>query len=112
MDEKVVVDMKQYLFEAELNEQLGNSNIDTCQHLIKLAPSYLPAYELIRKEAISNNIAIEMDENDEDNDLVNAFNDAKVSDDDFKKKLDDSDQNNFEFKQFSRKIRKIKITAC
>lgn len=112
MDEKVVVDMKQYLFEAELNEQLGNSNIDTCQHLIKLAPSYLPAYELIRKEAISNNIAIEMDENDEDNDLVNAFNDAKVSDDDFKKKLDDSDQNNFEFKQFSREIRKIKITAC
>lgn len=110
--EKIVVDMKQYLFEAELNEQLGIPNTDTCQHLIKLAPGYLPAYEIIRLEAIANNVTIEMGEDEDENDLINAFNDATVSGDDFKKMLEKSDQNKSLFKQFSRKIRKIKIVAC
>lgn len=109
--EKIVVDMKQYLFEAELNEQLGIPNTDTCQHLIKLAPGYLPAYEIIRLEAIANNVTIEMGDDDE-NDLINVFNDATVSGDDFKKMLENLDQNDALFKQFSRKIRKIKSVAC
>lgn len=108
--ETVVVDMKQYLFEAELNEQLGNPNIDTCQHLIKLAPKYLPAYLMIRKEAIVNKMTIAMGE-DENNELVKAFNDTKVSDDDFMKMLEESGFESFMFRQFSQKIRNIKKTT-
>ena len=36
--DRIVVDKKQYLFESELNEQLGNPNVDTCLHLIKMVP--------------------------------------------------------------------------
>lgn len=108
--ETIVVDMKQYLFEAELNEQLGNPNIDTCQHLIKLAPKYLPAYLMIRKEAIVNKMTIAMGE-EENNELVKAFNDTKVSDDDFMKMLEESGFESFMFRQFSLKVRKIKKTC-
>ncbi len=111
-DESVVVDMKQYLFVAELNDQMSKPNISICKRLLKLVPGYLPAFSMIRKEALANGITIEKDDVEDENDLVNAFNDATVSDDDFKKMLEDSDQNTALFRQFSQKIRKIRSAAC
>lgn len=111
-DETDVVDMKQYLFEAELNARLGNSNLGTCQHLIKLAPKYTPTYLMVRKESLANNVTIEMDEDENENALVAAFNDATITNTDFKKMLDNSDKENSDFMVFSRKIRKIKMAAC
>ena len=111
-DESVVVDMKQYLFVAELNDQMSQPNISICMRLLKLVPGYLPAFSMIRKEALANGITIERDEAEDENDLVNAFNDATVSDDDFKKMLENSDRNTALFRQFSQKVRKIKIAAC
>ena len=67
---------------------------------------------MMRKEALANGITIERDEAEDENDLVNAFNDATVSDDDFKKMLENSDRNTALFRQFSQKVRKIKIAAC
>ncbi len=107
-DEKMAIDKKQYLFEAQLNQHLGNSNIDTCKHLIKLCPEYLPAYMILRKEALANNLLIEADEEEEENKWVEAFNDREVSDSDFEKQLQAIDKTNAEFKLFSRKVRKIK----
>jgi hypothetical protein len=43
-DDKIAIDKKQYLFEAELNVELGNPNIDNCKQLLKLCPEYIPAY--------------------------------------------------------------------
>lgn len=79
-DEGAVVDMKQYLFVAELNDQMSKPNISTCKRLLKLVPGYLSAISMIRKDAIANNITIEMGEDEDENDFINAFNDATVSD--------------------------------
>ena len=111
-EDKIAIDKKQYLFEAELNEQLGNSNIETCKHLIKLVPVYLTAYLLMRKEALENNIIIEMDEDDDENMLVSAFNDATVSKDDFEAMLNETEKASLTFRVFSRKVRKISLSAC
>ena len=110
-EDKIAIDKKQYLFEAELNEQLGNSNMETCKHLVKLAPAYLPAYLMMRKESLANNLAVEMDEDDEENRLVSAFNDATVSNDDFKAMLNEAEKGSLTFRVFSRKVRKINMSA-
>ena len=111
-DESVVVDMKQYLFVAELNDKMSKPNISTCKRLLKLVPGYLPAFSMIRKEAIANGITIEKDDAEDENVLVNAFNDATVTDGDFKNMLENSDRNTASFRHLSQKIRKIKIAAC
>ena len=86
-DEKMAIDKKQYLFEAQLNQKLGRSNLETCRHLVKLCPEYLPAYMMIRKEAFANDLHIEIDEEEEKNAFVLAFNDKAVSDSDFEKQI-------------------------
>lgn len=106
-DEKMDIDKKQYFFEAKLNQRLGNSIVEPCQHLIKLCPEYLPAYMMLRKEAHANNMFIETDE-EEKNAFVNAFNDVDVSESDFEKQLQEADKTQLEFKLFCRKARKIK----
>ena len=111
-DDRIVVDKKQYLFEAELNEQLGNPNVDTCLHLIKMVPKYLPAYRIIRKVAMANNVTIEVKEDEEENKLVVAFNDMAMSEADFITILKDSVKEDSVFKSFSSKIRKINLSAC
>lgn len=111
-EDKIAIDKKQYLFEAELNEQLGNPNIETCKHLVKLAPTYFPAYLMMRKEALENNIIIEMNEDDDENMLVSAFNDSTVSKDDFEALLNETEKANLTFRVFSRKVRKINSSDC
>ena len=111
-EDKIFIDKKQYLFELELNIQLAHPNIETCKHLVKLVPSYIPAYLLMRKEALANNLIIEMDEDDEENLLVSAFNDATISNDDFETMLNETERASLTFRVFSRKIRKIKLSAC
>jgi len=111
-EDKIFIDKKQYLFEAELNIQLANPNIETCRHLVKLVPSYLPAYFLMRKEVLANNLTIEMDKDDEENVLVSAFNDATVSNDDFEAILNETEKASLTFRVFSRKVRKINFSAC
>lgn len=111
-EDKIFVDKKQYLFEAELNIQLANPNIETCRHLVKLVPSYLPAYFLMRKEVLANNLTIEMDKDDEENVLVSAFNDTTVSNDDFEAILNETEKASLTFRVFSRKVRKINFSAC
>ena len=109
-DEKIAIDKKQYLFEALLNLKLGYSNIETCCHLVKLCPEYLPAYMMIRKEALASNLHVEMDEEEEKNAIVVAFNDKTVSDSDFEKILNEADKNSTEFQIFSRRVRRINTT--
>ena len=106
-DESVVVDMKQYLFVAELNDQMSKPNISICNRLLKLVPGYLPAFLMIRKEAIANNITIEKDKEEEDSNLVDAFNDKNMSNDGFQRMLEETDKKSPWFRQFVQKIRKL-----
>jgi len=111
-EDKIAIDKKHYLFEAELNEQLGNPNFDACKHLLKFAPDYLPAYLMMRKEAIENNLTIKMNEDEEENTLVSAFNDTSVSTNDFEAMLNETGKISQTFKVFSREVQKIKMSAC
>ena len=108
-DDKIVVDKKQYLFEAELNAQLGISNIDTCKQLLKICPEYVPAYMMLRREALELGLIIEQvyEDEDEEKTLITAFNDTTVSDDDFKALLEKSDKTSPLFKHFSSNAKKI-----
>jgi len=106
-DDKIAIDKKQYLFEAELNAELGNPNIDTCKQLLKLCPEYIPAYIMLRREVIKEEIVIEQDEEDEENPLISAFNDTTVSNDDFKEMLEESDMTSPTFKQLAIKTKNI-----
>lgn len=108
-DEKMAFDKKQHLFEAQLNQKLGRSNLETCRHLVKLCPEYLPAYMMIRKEAVTNNLHIKIDK-EEENAFVVAFNDKAVSDSDFEKRLKEADKTSAGFKLFSRKTGRINKT--
>jgi hypothetical protein len=107
--DKVAIDKKQYLFEAELNEKLGSTNLDTCKQLLKLCPEYLPAYVMIRKEALLEGLALEVIEGEDENALISAFNNEAVSDDDFKKMLYEADKTSVTFKLFASRARKIKM---
>ena len=107
--DRIVVDKKQYLFEAELNAQLGISNLDTCKQLLKICPEYIPAYMMLRREAMELGLVIEQvyEDEDEENALITAFNDTTVSDDDFKALLEKSDKTSPLFKHFSSNAKKI-----
>ncbi len=37
-DEKVAIDKKEYLFEAQLNKALGRPNFKTCRRLLRMCP--------------------------------------------------------------------------
>jgi len=81
-----IIDQKQYLFEAKLNEKLGNSNVDICKKLIKICPACLDAYAIMRREAMKDGKVIK-----DDGRLFNAFNNTSISDEDFIQKLTKAD---------------------
>ena len=95
-----VKDQKQYLFEAKVNEKLGQSNVDLCKKLLKLCPVCFGAYAMMRREAIKNGRIIE-----ESGRLYNAFNDASISDDDFIEQLAQADSR--ELAKFNKKVCRI-----
>ena len=102
-EDKKAVDKKQYLFEAKLNQQIGNSNIAICKQLIKICPECLRAYEMMRKSGkMISNI-----KEGEDNKLILAFNDASVSDDSFNSMLEKADLESKEFLRFKRLVCRI-----
>lgn len=102
-EDKKAVDKKQYLFEAKLNQQIGNSNIAICKQLIKICPECLRAYEMMRKSGkIIPNIKKE-----EGNEFVLTFNDASVSDDSFNSMLKNADLESKDFLRFKRLVCRI-----
>lgn len=108
-EEKVEIDKKQYLFEARTKQALGKSTIEACRHLVKLCPKYIPAYVMIREEAMANDCQIVMDDDETENVLVDAFNNKELGSADFEKTMEEADKTNATFRVFSKKIRKIEI---
>lgn len=95
-----IIDQKQYLFEAKLNEKLGNSNVEICKKLIKLCPECIDAYAIMRREAQKDGKQI-----DADGQLYNAFNDSSITDEDFIKELTEADSD--ELSKLSRKVNNL-----
>ena len=111
-DDPKATDMKQYLFEMRLNLKMDLPVLEEGKRLIKLCPQYVSAYVMIRTDARKSGLTIEVNEEEEENTLISAFNDESVSDNDFEKMLADVDKTSVNFKLFSRKVRKIEIEDC
>ena len=108
-EEKKAIDKKLLLFEARINERVGNSNISICKQLIDICPECVDAYCLLRKDALKNGKAIMVSEDEENVSLFMAFNRTNVSEDDFRKQLVKADVYGKEFSKLRRKINKITV---
>ena len=106
-DDPKAKDMKQYLFEMKLNLKMDLPILDEGKRLIKLCPHYLPAYVMMRADALKNGLSIVVNEKEKETPLVSAFNDESVTDSEFEKMLADVDKTGVAFKLFSIKVRKI-----
>lgn len=106
-DVKKCIDKKQLLLEAKINTQIGNSNMSICKTLIKICPECLTAYVMLRREALKNGKAlatVENSENDENEQLVVAFNDKEVPHEEFEQLLAEAEKDG---KVFARLVRRI-----
>ena len=103
-EDKKAIDMKQLLFEAKINERIGNPNADICKKLIKLCPDYTPAFTMLRKEALKNRQNVEYEGNEIVSNLIQLFYDANIQNDCFEKTLNETDKNSREFNIFRKKV--------
>ena len=88
-EEKKAIDRKMILFEAKVNERIGNSVIPFCKRLISLCPEYLKTYVMMREELQKASKDIEFDNDKEHTDLLEAFTNKSISHMDFLKMLKD-----------------------
>ena len=106
-EEKKAIDKKLLLFEARVNERIGNTNISICKQLINICSECIDAYCILRKEVINNGKLLEVSEDEENASLVLAFNDVSVSDDNFRKLLVKAENSGKEYSKLRKRIIKI-----
>lgn len=106
-EEKKAIDKKLLLFEARINEKIGNPNMAVCQQLIKICPESKDAYALLRKEAQRTGALIDVKEGEENASLVLAFNNPSVTDEKFSKLLSHTDHTSREFIKLKSGIKAI-----
>lgn len=109
-DDKKGIDKKQLLLEAKINMQIGNPNMPICKKLIKICPECLTAYVMLRAEALRNGKALETvedSESDENEQLVVAFNDTEVPDNEFEQLLAEAEKDGKAFARLSRRIGRL-----
>lgn len=105
-EEKKAIDKKLLLFEARVNERIGNSVIPFAKQLISLCPEFLPSYAMIRKEVEVSGIEMAFDSEEEHTDLLVAFIDKNISTKDFLKMLKQSNDEK-SIKKLRRTLSKI-----
>ena len=86
-EEKRAIDKKLLLFEARVNERIGNSVIPFAKQLISLCPEFLSSYTMIRKEVDALGVEIFFDPEEEHTDMLKAFVDKNISNQEFQKML-------------------------
>ena len=86
-EEKRAIDKKLLLFEARVNEHIGNSVIPFAKQLISLCPEFLYSYTMIRKEVDALGVEIIFDPEEEHTDMLKAFVDKNISNQEFQKML-------------------------
>ena len=87
--------------------QIGNPNIPICKKLIKICPECLNAYVMLRAEALKNGKAlatVEDSENDENEQLMVAFNNKEVPDEEFEQLLAAAEKDGKAFARLGRRI--------
>lgn len=90
--------------------QIGNPNIPICKKLIKICPECLTAYVMLRAEALKNGKVLETTddaERDENEQLVVAFNDKEVPDEEFEQLLAKAGMDGKAFGRLGRRIGRL-----
>lgn len=108
-EEKKAIDKKQYLFEAKVNDKIGNSNVALCKILIRICPECLMAYSLIRNEMIREGNKLPCDETENEPILIQKFNDSLVSEKEFYSILKNYNQSSEDFKLLKISIFKLEL---
>lgn len=110
-EDKMGVDKKQLLFEAKVNEKIGNSNVVVCRRLAKLCPECIEAYLILRREILGKGEYLKVDtEEEQKNDLslIEAFNNQSLDELSFKNLLNsNAEKKSNDFYTFKKKIQKI-----
>lgn len=107
-EERMGIDKKQYLFEAKVNDKVGNQNLAVCKRLIKLCPTCWDAYLLLKKDFAKNGSVFEVEEQAEDSMLIGAFMKPYTNDVEFTKLLMSEMENNSKaFHKFCRRLQKL-----
>ena len=86
-EEKKAIDKKLLLFESRVNEQIGNPIIPLAKQLISLCPEFSSSYAMIRKEVNASGIDLVFDPEEEHTNMLSAFADKNISNQDFLKML-------------------------
>ena len=86
-EEKKAIDKKLVLFEARVNERIGNSVIPIAKQLISLCPEFLSSYTMIRNEVNVLGLELVFDPEEECSNILKAFVDKNISNQDFLKML-------------------------
>ena len=108
-EEKKAIDKKLLLFEARVNEQIGNSNITICKQLIDICPECIDAYCLLRKDAAKNSKTLDVSEDEENVGLIISFNDTNITNNSFRQLLSKAEVSGKEYSKFRRRISKIAV---
>ena len=90
-EEKKAIDKKLLLFEARVNERIGNTVIPIAKQLISLCPEFLYSYTMIRKEVETSGLEIVFDSEEEHTDMLKAFVDKSISNQKFRRILKQCD---------------------
>lgn len=90
-EEKKAIDKKLLLFEARVNERIGNPVIPFAKQLISLCPEFLSSYTMIRKEMDASGVEIVFDPKEEHTEMLVAFADKSITNQDFLKMLKQCD---------------------
>jgi tetratricopeptide (TPR) repeat protein len=106
-EEKKAIDKKLLLFEARVNDCIGNPNISICKQLIDICPECIDAYCLLRKEAIKNGKSLETAEDEDNASLILSFNDSSISDSEFRKLLAKAEVAGKDYSKLRRRITKL-----
>ena len=105
-EEKKAIDKKLLLFEARVNERIGNSVLPFAKQLISLCPEFLFSYIMIRKEVEASGVEIVFDPEEEHTDMLKAFVDKSISNQDYLKMLKQFDDEK-SMKKLRRALSKI-----
>lgn len=104
-EEKKAIDMKQLLFEAKVNEKIGNPNRDICKQLIKICPECEQAYLILRKEILNKDAHTEVYDNKNTNNIyINTFHNTSIDNADFLKLVKKRNEHRQDYREFLRNI--------
>ena len=106
-EDQKAVDKKQLLFEARINDKIGNPNISVCKQLIKLCPDCHDAYVIMRRELFRRNMMPEYSVDEVDN-IITSFANAAISDIEFAEVLKRKCIGNQDYTKLRRFIGKLK----